>query len=77
MKELECNQVTIIERRARCLMDIHDIDREIAAYVESILVKQQIHIVTKYSAAYVTETAVHSLTDPIRLVASLNISEQL
>lgn len=54
-------------------MDINDIDREIAAYIESILVKQQIDIITKCTVNYVTETAVYSLTDPIKFVRSLNI----
>jgi pyruvate/2-oxoglutarate dehydrogenase complex dihydrolipoamide dehydrogenase (E3) component len=73
MKELGCVQVTIIERQLHCLMDINDIDREIAAYIESTLVKQQIDIVTKCIVNYVTETAIHSISDPIKLVKSSNI----
>lgn len=54
-------------------MDVNDIDREIAAYIESILVKQEIDIVTKCTANYVTEIAVHSMTEPIKCVKSWNI----
>jgi len=46
LKEFGCNHVTIIERQTHCLMDINDIDRELAAYIESILIKQEIDIVT-------------------------------
>jgi NADH dehydrogenase FAD-containing subunit len=77
MKELGCARVTIIERQSHCLMDINDIDREIAAYVESLLVKQQIDIVTKCVVNYVTETAVHSISDPIKLAKSLHILSYL
>jgi NADH dehydrogenase FAD-containing subunit len=73
MKELGCARVTIIERQSHCLMDINDIDREIAAYIESILVKQQIDIVTKCVVNYVTETAVHSMSELIKLVKLVNI----
>jgi NADH dehydrogenase FAD-containing subunit len=72
MKELGCSQVTIIERQSHCLMDINDIDREIAAYMESILVKQEIDIVTKCAVNYVTETAVHSISEPIKLVETVH-----
>ena len=68
MKELGCSQVSIVERQSHCLMDINDIDREIAAYIESILVKQKIDIVTECVVNYVTETAVHSMSEPIKLV---------
>jgi pyruvate/2-oxoglutarate dehydrogenase complex dihydrolipoamide dehydrogenase (E3) component len=68
MKELGCAHVTIIERQSHCLMDINDIDREIAAYIESILVKQEIDIITKCTVNYVTETAVYSMSEPIKLV---------
>ncbi len=72
IKELGCTQVTIIERQSHCLMDINDIDREIAAYIESILVKQEIDIVTKCTVNYVTETAVHSMGEPIKLVKTVD-----
>jgi pyruvate/2-oxoglutarate dehydrogenase complex dihydrolipoamide dehydrogenase (E3) component len=70
MKELGCIQVTIIERQSHCLMDINDIDREIAAYIESILVKQQIDIVTKCAVNYVTDSAVHFMSESIKSVIS-------
>ncbi|CAF3363047.1 unnamed protein product [Rotaria socialis] len=66
MKELGSIHVTVIEKQAHCLMDMNDMDREIAAYIESILVQQQINIITKCVANYVSETAIHSITDPIK-----------
>ncbi|CAF4544018.1 unnamed protein product, partial [Rotaria magnacalcarata] len=66
MKELGSIHVTVIEKQAHCLMDMNDIDREIAAYIESILVQQQINIITKCVVNYVSETAIHSITDPIK-----------
>ena len=77
MKELGCDQVTIIERQLHCLVDITDIDREIAAYIESTLVKQQIDIITKCAVNHLTETAVYSTSDPIKFVASSNIDEHV
>lgn len=68
MKELGCTQVTLIERQAHCLMDVNDIDQEIAAYIESLLVKQEIDIITKCAVHYVTETAAHFMSEPIKFV---------
>jgi len=75
MKELGCDRVTIIERNLHCLMDMNDMDKEIAAYIESTLIKQQIDIVTNCFVNYLTETAVHSITDPIKLIKSSNTFE--
>ncbi len=61
-----------MERQSHCLMDINHIDKEIAAYIESILVKQQIDIVTNCVVSYVTDTTVHSMSEPIKLVISSN-----
>ncbi|CAF0897132.1 unnamed protein product [Adineta steineri] len=66
MKELGCISVTIIERQLHCLMSINHIDREIAAYIESILIKQQINIITKCAVNYLTETEPYSTTDSIK-----------
>jgi pyruvate/2-oxoglutarate dehydrogenase complex dihydrolipoamide dehydrogenase (E3) component len=75
MKELGCDRVTIIERNLHCLMDMNDIDKEIAAYIESTLIRQQIDIITNCFVNYITEAAVHSITDPIKLIKSSNIFE--
>ncbi|CAF4207387.1 unnamed protein product, partial [Adineta steineri] len=40
--------------------------REIAAYIESILIKQQINIITKCAVNYLTETTPYSTTDSIK-----------
>jgi NADH dehydrogenase FAD-containing subunit len=66
MKELGCSRVTIVEEQPHCLMDISDIDREVAAYIESMLVKQEIDIITKCIVHYLTETAVHSVSEPLK-----------
>lgn len=58
--------MTIIERQAHCLMDINDIDRELAAYIESILIKQEIDIVANCTINYTIETTVHSLNESIK-----------
>ena len=71
MKELGCIQVTVIEQQSHCLMDVNDIDQEIAAYIESVLVKQEIDIITKCGVNYVTEAAAHPLSEPIKLVISI------
>ncbi|UJR28706.1 hypothetical protein I4U23_009935 [Adineta vaga] len=66
MKELGCTRVDIIEQQSHCLMDVNNIDREIASYIESILIQQQINIITKYRVNYLTETTLHSMHDFIK-----------
>lgn len=68
IKMLGCSRVVLIEEQSHCLNGFNDVDREIAAYLESDLIKQDIEIMTNCKINYVNDTACYTANNLIEFV---------